>query len=370
MLKLSKSVIGAEEIKAVTRVLEKEYLGMGENVKEFEDLLTDYFKTPAICVNTGTSAIHLALQAIGLKKGDEVLVQSLTYVATFQAIAATGATSIPCEVNHETLTIDIEDAEKKITTKTKVILPVHYGGGVGDLNKLYQFAKEYNLRVVEDAAHAFGTKYKNKFIGSFGDICCYSFDGIKNITSGEGGAILTKDKDVVEKIKDARLLGVQKDTDKRYAGKRSWEFDVEYQGWRFHMSNIMAAIGVEQFKKFPIFKEKRQRLAKLYQENFLNFDGIIVLDHNYDNIVPHIFTIQVQAEKRDVLKEHLNSLGIQTGFHYFPNHLLTKFKTEGLNLPLTEEIHKTLVTLPLHPDLKGEDVILIINEIKNFLNPL
>lgn len=368
MLKLSKSVIGIEEINAVTKVLEKEYLGMGENVKEFEDLLTSYFNTPAVCVNTGTSAIHLALQAIGLGYGDEVLVQSLTYVATYQAISATGAKAISCEVNPNTLTIDLEDAKSKITPKTKAILPVHYGGGAGNLDGLYKFAKEYNLRVIEDAAHAFGSEYKNQLIGSFGDICCFSFDGIKNITSGEGGAVLTKDDVVLEKIKDARLLGVQKDTDNRYAGKRSWEFDVEYQGWRFHMSNIMAAIGVEQFKKFPFFKQRRQALAKLYQTQFADFANIKILDHNYEDIVPHIFTIQVDANKRDKLKHILDKETIQTGFHYYPNHLLTKFREKGLTLPFTEELHKTLVTLPLHPDLRDEDVVFISTKIKNFIN--
>ena len=368
MLKLSKSVIGIEEINAVTKVLEKEYLGMGDNVKEFEDLLTSYFKTPAVCVNTGTSAIHLALQAIGIGYGDEVLVQSLTYVATYQAISATGAKAISCEVYPDTLTINLEDAKRKISSKTKAILPVHYGGGAGDLDELYKFAKDYSLRVIEDAAHAFGTEYKNQLIGSFRDICCFSFDGIKNITSGEGGAVLTKDEAVLEKIKDARLLGVQKDTDNRYAGKRSWEFDVEHQGWRFHMSNIMAAIGVEQFKKFSIFKERRQTLAKIYQSQLLNFPNIKILDHDYENIVPHIFTIQVDPTKRDELKKVLDTEIIQTGFHYFPNHLLTKFKIDGLSLPYTEKIHKTLVTLPLHPDLKDEDVLFISNTIKNYLN--
>ncbi|PQJ21105.1 DegT/DnrJ/EryC1/StrS aminotransferase family protein [Tenacibaculum sp. SG-28] len=367
MLRLSKSVIGIEEINAVTKVLENEYLGMGDNVKEFEELLSSYFNRPTVCVNTGTSAIHLALQSLGVDKGDEVLVQSLTYVATYQAISATGAKPISCEINPKTLTIDLEDAKRKLTPKTKVILPVHYGGGVGDLNKLYIFAKENNLRVVEDAAHAFGSIYKDKLVGAFGDICCFSFDGIKNITSGEGGAILTDDKTILERIKDARLLGVQKDTDKRYSGKRSWEFDVEFQGWRYHMSNIMAAIGVEQFKKFPGFKAKRQDLAKLYQTEFSNIERIKILDHNYQEIVPHIFTIQVDSDQRDELKEFLSANGVQTGFHYFPNHLLSKFKIQDLNLPLTEKLHKNLITLPLHPDLDEEDVKKVSKLIKDFL---
>lgn len=367
MIRLSKSVIGEEEIRAVTNVLNKEYLGMGDNVKEFEDLLTVSFRRPCVCVNTGTSAIHLALQAIGVGPQDEVLVQSLTYVATFQAISATGATAIPCEIYPDSITIDLEDAKNKITANTKAIIPVHYGGSPGDLKALYQFANKYNLRVIEDAAHAFGTSYEEKLIGSFGDICCFSFDGIKNITSGEGGAILTDDKYVLNKIKDARLLGVMKDTDKRYAGERSWDFDVENQGWRFHMSNIMAAIGIEQFKKFKYFKDKRQHLAKIYQNAFYDFEEVEILNHDYNQVVPHIFSIKVDANKRDSLQQYLKAKGIQTGIHYFPNHLLTKFRIKGLQLALTEKIYKTFVTLPLHPDLEDEHLITIINEVKSFL---
>lgn len=368
MVRLSKSVIGQEEIQAVTKVLEEEYLGMGKYVMQFERSLTDYLGRHTVCVNTGTSAIQLALQAIDIQTDDEVLVQSLTYVATYQAISATGARGISCEIDPDTLTIDLEDAKLKITDKTKAILPVHYGGGVGNLDEIYRFAEEHNLRVIEDAAHAFGSTYQQKLIGSFGDICCFSFDGIKNITSGEGGAVVTNDAEVIQRISDARLLGVQKDTEKRYLGERSWEFDVEYQGWRYHMSNIMAAIGIEQFKKFAGFKEKRQRLAKKYQTEFSKINGITLLTQNYDEVVPHIFTIQVHEDVRDDLKKKLKENNIQTGFHYYPNHLLTKFKISGIELPLTEKIHKKLITLPLHPDLEGSEIDFIINSVKAFFN--
>ena len=137
-------------------------------------------------------------------------------------------------------------------------MPVHYTGGVSNLNEIYEIADELNLRVIEDAAHSFGSKYNSKRIGSFGDISCFSFDGIKNITSGEGGCIVSSDKNVIDKIKDLRLLGVEKDSENRYLGKRTWSFDVNKQGWRYHMSNIMASIGIQQLKKFKIFfKEKK-----------------------------------------------------------------------------------------------------------------
>ena len=159
--------------------------------------------------------------------------------------------SVP-RLDPATMTLDWRDAEKRLTSKTKALMPVHYGGGVGALDEIYAFAHKYGLRVIEDAAHAFGTEYKGKRVGGFGDISCFSFDGIKHITSGEGGCIVTDDPDLITRVKDSRLLGVEKDTEKRYTSRRSWEFDVFAQGWRYHMSNIMAAIGVEQLKRFSI----------------------------------------------------------------------------------------------------------------------
>ena len=208
-MKLSKSIIGQEEIDAVTDVLKREYLGMGQDVMKFEEELGCFFKRNVTLVNTGTAALHLALQGIGIEPGDEVLVQSLTYVSCFQAIKAAGAIPVACEVCDDSLTLDLKDVELKLTARTKAIMPVHYAGNVGELDKVYDFAKKHHLRVIEDASHAFGTTFQGRLIGSFGDICCISMDGIKNITSGEGGMIITDDPVVGSKIKDARLLGVE-----------------------------------------------------------------------------------------------------------------------------------------------------------------
>jgi dTDP-4-amino-4,6-dideoxygalactose transaminase len=338
---------------------------MGKYVEQFENALSNYLGREAVCVTTGTAALHLALQAVGLKTGDEVLVQSLTYVATFQAISATGATAIACEVLPNTLTIDLEDAKTKLSPKTKAIMPVHYGSGVGDLDEIYKFASINKLRVIEDAAHAFGTRYKGKLVGSFGDISCFSFDGIKNITSGEGGLVVSGDKKILEKIKDARLLGVEKDTEKRYSGQRSWEFDVSEQGWRFHMSNIMAAIGIEQFKKLDTFASRRKKIAIQYQTSLNQITEVELLEHNYNDIVPHIFVILVPKKERQLLRDYLNTAGIQTGVHYLPNHLLTKYKTEQI-LETTENIYSRIVTLPLHLDLSDLDVQFTCDMVRDF----
>lgn len=367
-IRLSKSVIGQKEIDAVSDVLRREYLGMGREVKEFEDTLTSFFSRPTLCVNTGTSALQLALQAAEIGAGDEVLVQSLTFVASFQAISATGATPVPCEIFPETITLDLNDAERKITERTKAIMPVHYASGVGNLDEIYAMAQKYNLRVIEDAAHAFGTTYKNKLVGSFGDIACFSFDGIKNITSGEGGAVVTNDTAVLRKVSDARLLGVERDAEKRYAGERSWEFDVTAQGWRYHLSNILAAIGIEQLKKFPLFKEKRQLLAKLYQTLLSGKTGIELLNQNYDEVVPHIFIVRLTTKSRDEARNFLSTFNIQTGLHYLPSHLLTYYNPDGaIKLPVTESIFSQIFTLPLHPDLSEEDVRFVCEKLLEFI---
>lgn len=367
-IRVAKSVVGNEEVKAVSRViLEDGYLGMGKEVQKFEEDLEKFLKTKrkVTCVNSGTAALHLAVASI-TRPGDEVLVQSITYLSSFQAVSGARAVPIACEINPETMNIDLKDAEKRITDKTKVIMLVHYAGDPGNLAEIYKFAKKYNLRVIEDAAHAFGTIYKKKLIGSFGDIVCFSFDGIKNITSGEGGAVVTADSNLVQYIRDARLLGVHKDTEKRYKGLRSWKFDVIHQGYRYHLSNLFAAIGRVQLRKFSLFKKARQRLAKRYLKSLRSIEGIEVFEKNYDNIVPHIFPIKVLDNKRDELMKYLNDNGIECGIHYYPNHLLSYYSKPGFKLPVSEKIYSQLLTLPLHPDLTERQQDNIVNLIKKF----
>jgi dTDP-4-amino-4,6-dideoxygalactose transaminase len=358
MIRLSKSCIGDAEKQAVMGVLDREFLGMGAEVQQFEQALTEFFGRPTVCVVNGTAALQLALQACGIGSGDEVLVQSLTYVASFQAISAAGATPVACDIDPATLTLDWRDAEKRLTPKTKAVMPVHYSGGVGALDEIYAFAKKHALRVIEDAAHAFGSVYKDKRVGGFGDIACFSFDGIKNITSGEGGCIVTNDQEVLRKVQDARLLGVEKDSEKRYTGQRSWEFDVSAQGWRYHMSNIMAAIGIEQLKRFPAMASKRQCLARRYDELLKPSSNIEVLPHNYALVVPHIYTVRIaSSESRERLIAKLNEFGVSSGIHYQPNHLLSLYrKSSIMDLHSTRETYRRLLTLPLHPDLKQGDV--------------
>ncbi len=364
-IRLSKSSISQAEKEAVFKVLDKEYLGMGEEVKLFEQKIKEYLQTSmnVVCVSTGTSALHLALSALGLQAGDEVLVPSLTYVASYQAISATGAKPISCEINPKTLFIDAQDARAKITQNTKAIMPVHYASCSKGMEEVYKLAQEFNLRVVEDAAQAFGSKRDGKLVGVEGDIICFSFDGIKNITSGEGGAILSNNQEFTLKVQDGRLLGVEKDTEKRYSSQRSWDFDVKEQGFRYHMSNIMAAIGIVQMDRIEEFKTKRQKIAKIYCEALSDVAQVKLLDFNFNDVFPHIFVIKVQ--KRDELRTYLIDNNIECGIHYKPNHLHTKYKSE-CGLPRTEQIYEEILTLPCHFDLTEEEQNTVIDKIREF----
>lgn len=367
MIRLSKSSLTDEDKAAVTRVLDSEFLGMGPEVKNFENKLSKYFGRKVTCVSSGTSALQLALESAGISSGDEVIVQSLTYVASFQAISATGAIPIACDVEDD-MTIDLIDAEKKLSKATKAIMPVHYSGGVGQLDKIYDFAHKNGLRVIEDAAHAFGSSYQNRLVGSFGDISCFSFDGIKNITSGEGGCIVSDDLNIHERSSDLRLLGVEGDAQKRFKKKRSWDFDVKHQGWRYHMSDLMAALGSSQLDRFTHSAKTRQSLASYYNSKLENSGLLKVMPHDYSEVVPHIYPILINSSAdRDGLRMALSDVGIQTGLHYKPNHQLSFYKRPNVILKRTETIHNRLITLPLHLDLTMDDIDFICDNLIKIL---
>ncbi len=373
MIRLSKSSISDEEKKAVLNILDHEYLGMGREVREFEKELEIFFKNNVVCVVNGTAALQLAIESCDIGLGDEIIVPSLTYISSFQAISACLAKPIPCDVDEHSYQISIKDAEAKINSKTKAIMPVHYSGHADNLDAVYALANKYSLRVIEDAAHAFGSKYNKNLIGTKSDIACFSFDGIKNITSGEGGCVVTGDEKVLKRIRNSRILGIKNESEHKYKDKRQWKYDVDRQGWRYHMSNIMAAIGRIQLNRFAELSSKRQNLCKEYDKILKENEFISILDRDYNNIVPHIYPIRILGLKNfDGLKNRLMECGIETGKHYFPNHMLSYFKKmNNVRLPITEKIYPELITIPLHPDLSYNDINYIcdslINSYKDFL---
>jgi dTDP-4-amino-4,6-dideoxygalactose transaminase len=357
-IRLSKSTVGDREAAAVAAVIADGRLGMGGFVDQFEKELAEFIGggRHVMCVNTGTSALHLALQACGIGPGDEVLVPTLTYIASFQAVSATGATAIACDVDRATLCLDPADAAARITPRTKAIMHVHYASGQGDLAGVYALAEKHNLRVIEDAAHAFGGFWNGARVGATGDVVCFSFDGIKNITSGEGGAVVTSDTEVARRVKDARLLGVEKDTDKRYEGQRSWEFDATAQGWRYHMSNLFAAIGLVQLQRLKSeFAPSRIALAKRYEELLAESPHIRTLKLDYGRVVPHIYPVLIENGQRDAVRQALIADGIECGIHYKPNHLLSLYGGGSLILPVAEHAYSRMLTLPLHAELTAAD---------------
>lgn len=364
-MRLSRSIVGEAEARAVSRVLlEDGYLGMGNEVRLFEEEVAQYLGVrpdQVITVNTGTAALHLAVDAAAALSSvpgkPEVLVPSLTFVASFQAITAAGCVPVACDVLAETGTLDLADAEKRLTPNTVAVMFVDYASNPWHLDEVYDFARRKGLRVIEDAAHAFGCKHHGRKIGSFGDMVCFSFDGIKNITCGEGGCLVAFDAEAAHLASDARLLSVENDAQKRFAGARSWDPDVKRQGWRYHMSNIMAAIGRVQLSRLEAeFIPARRALAARYAEKLASVPGVALLHTDpQDFIVPHIMPVRILHGRKDEVKDALAARNLPTGVHYKPNHLLSCFST-GQSLPVTEQLYAELVTLPMHPGLTTEDV--------------
>ena len=363
-IKLSSAYFGEEEIEAVARVLRGQVVNMGQEVKLFEEELHKFFgreESEVTCVHSCTTAIQLSVQACDIGYDDEVLVPTLTFVSTFQAVKANGAIPVPCDVDLDDGFVDLKDAETRLTNRTKAIIPVLYAGCSSKINKVYEFAKAHNLKVIEDAAHCFGDENIAKRNG----ILCFSFDPIKNISCGDGGCVLTSQNDITERLKDMRLLGVIGDTAKRFNGKRSWDADVKEQGWRLHMNNIAAAIGRAQLAKFSEIRKIRQRNANMYLENLNDIAGIQLLPINSKTAVPHVFPIIVKNGKRDELKNFLAEAGIETGIQYKPNHLLSYFNM-GYSLPNAEKLYSELLSIPVHPWVSEDDIEYVIANIKKF----
>jgi len=367
MIPVSRPSINHLEIEEIMRVFETGWLGLGATVFEFERELKEYLGSKnVIAVNTGTSALHIALDSLGIKTGDEVLTPSLTFCAGIQVITLLGAIPVFCEVNPNTLNIDLDDAKKRISKKTKVIMPVHYCGNPCDMDAIIHFSNEYGIRIIEDAAHAFGSSYKGKKIGSIGDLTCFSFDPIKNITCGEGGAVVLSDDNIAEVIRKKRILGIDKDTWHRYRNERSWFYEVTTQGYRYHMSNINAAIGLAQLKKLENFIAKKRSIVKIYNESFSNLNGIELLDWNLDETAPFTYIIRIVNGKRDRLIDYLNSQGISSGIHYIANHVQPFFKNFSTQLPISEKINGEILTLPLYFDMTENDIQKVITSIVEF----
>lgn len=356
MLQVSKPDLTDAELQAFKRVLDTGYLGMGYEVEAFEQEVMAFLQThrPVVCTHTGTSALHLALQAIGVGQGDEVLLPTVGYVAAFQAVNATGATPVACDIQLENGLFDFSDAQKRLSARTRAVVAVHYAGATHYWDELYAFARHYNIRVIEDAAHAFGNKHAGEYIGAQGDITCFSFDPIKNITCGEGGAVITGDDAVAQKVVAARKLGIE---------IQGNDFDVSDKGWRYHMPNMMAAMGRVQLTRFETeIKPLRLRQIQWYRELLAEVEEVTIVPQPTDNVL-HILPVCVPEQCRDAIRQKLLENDFQTTLHYKPNHLLTAFKTDYA-LPQAERFFKTCFSPPLNHEVTHEHINDIVGIIK------
>jgi dTDP-4-amino-4,6-dideoxygalactose transaminase len=368
MIRVSMGCMGAEELAAIQKVFEYGYFGLGAQVLQFEEELGRYLGAPhVIAVNTGTAALHLALDGLGVGPGDEVITPSLTFAACFQAIALTGATPVPCDVDPDTLLLDIADMERRITPRTRALMPVDYAGNPCDLDELLAIAERHGLRVVEDAAHAFGSTSRGRRIGSFGDVVCFSFDSIKNITCGEGGAIICRDDRLAELLRAKRMLGTNR---KPIAGADlqdvRWRYEVTTRGFRYHMGNINAAAGLAQLAKADGFIARRRDICRRYDEAFSTISGLRPLRIDYRDVAPHIYVLRVGGGRRDAMMGVLREAGIETSVNYVPNHLQPYFRSDGRTLQETERAFAEMLTLPLHCGLTDDEVTAVIEGVRAF----
>ena len=362
--------IGEDTKKHLNEAIDIGWLGMGSASKEFEDRISDFLKLDdrfVAVVNTGTSALHIALLTAGIGPGDEVITTSFNYVADHQAIKMTGADVVMCDIRDDNLGIDCKKAEELISKKTKAIIPLHFAGIPCDQEGVFNLAKKYDLRVIEDAMHAFGTEINGKKIGSYGDITCFSFDPVKIVTSVDGGCVIVNSKEELEKLYHLRLLGVDKDTVERYKNKRAWDYDVVNQGFRYHMNTISAVVGISQIKQIKNFIESRQKTCQRYNHAFNEISDLKIPQTDFSDISPFIYSLRILNGKREQLIEHLKNVNIDVGIHFIPVHKHEYFKNSKFgNMDITNNVVDEVLTLPLHSFMKEEFVKRVIDGITNF----
>jgi dTDP-4-amino-4,6-dideoxygalactose transaminase len=353
--------IGEEELRRIERVFRSLFITTGDEVSEFEKDLASYLGLPsAVAVTSCTAAMQLALLASGVGPGDEVITTPFTFIGTANSILMTGGTPVFADVDRSTGNIDPAAIEAAITERTRAILPVHLYGQMCDMTAIPRIASRHGLFVVEDAAHSLESEWNGKKPGHYGDFACFSFYATKNITSGEGGAISTKDLPKAELLKRLRLHGFDKSAVERYSNHFE-RYDVDVFGWKYNMDNIHAAILIEQLKKVERFLERRGKIYHSYVEAFSGIDGIELHSQRPEaRHAYHLFTILVDAARRDDILGRLQNRGIGISVNFYPVHLMTYYRERfgyrpGM-FPVAEEIGARTISLPLYPKLTEKEI--------------
>jgi dTDP-4-amino-4,6-dideoxygalactose transaminase len=375
--------IGDEEIQAVEKVLRSGWLTTGPVAFEFEKEFARYIGCKhALAVNSCTSALQLALDAIGLKRGDEVLVPTYTFTATAEVVTYFGATPVLCDSVAGGFNIDPADAEKKITARTKAIIPVHIAGEPCEMAAISSLAVRHNLHVIEDAAHALPASFGGQRVGTISDLTAFSFYATKTITTGEGGMLTTNDDAYAERAALMRLHGIGKDAWKRYSRAGSWKYQVLQAGYKFNLPDILAAVGLAQLRKSDSFWNKRRALVELYRHKLAGIEdlelpsaGPVGSEHAW-----HLFIVRTRPDlfeiNRDDFIEQLTQAGVGTSVHFIPLHrhpfYQQKYGVRPESFPNAENAYSRCISLPLYPDLAEKDADYVaqtvIKLVRNYRN--
>ncbi|MCV0393555.1 MAG: DegT/DnrJ/EryC1/StrS family aminotransferase [Nitrosopumilus sp.] len=359
-IKLFDPVINADEQTAVSRVLKSRFWASGSgqgNVNLFEKKFSEYVGSKrCVAVNSGTSALHLALSLYDVK-GKEIIVPSMSFVSTAHAALYNQAKPVFVDIDPTTLCLDPKKVRAKITKKTGAILTVHFGGMPSNILELSKICKENKIPLIEDAAHATGSSFNGKMIGSHGDAVCFSFHPVKNLAMPNGGSICLNNKSSTihnkQKLESLRWCGI--------SNRKGTNYDVSHLGWNFYMNEFSAAIGIEQLKKLATSISKKKKLAKKYSKQ-INTEQKMPFDNSCSY---HLFWIQVNNRNKFI--EKMNRSGIEVGTHYNPIHKMSLYAKKSSNLPITENIGKKIVSIPIHPNLSDSDVDYIISKINKFI---
>jgi dTDP-4-amino-4,6-dideoxygalactose transaminase len=361
--------IGEEEIDSVTATLRSGWLTTGSKVKQFEqEFAAMVGSRHAIAVNSCTAALHLALEAIGLCEGDEVIVPTMTFAATAEVVIYFKAKPVLVDCMQDTLNIDPDKIEEAITPRTKAIIAVHFAGHPCEMDRILAIARSHNLRVIEDAAHALPARYRGKMVGTIADITCFSFYATKTMTTGEGGMITTNNPEWANRMRLMSLHGLSHDAWKRYSGQGSWAYEILYPGFKYNLTDIAAALGIPQLQKCEHFWKIRERYASLYNEALRDLPEIVLprvaqdVQHAW-----HLYVIQLDLQRlrigRNEFIELLIKHHIGASVHFIPLHLHPYYRdTWGYrpaDFPIASAAHDRIISLPLYPKMTEGDVQLV-----------
>ena len=361
------------ELSAVEKVLKSGWLTSGRVAREFEQKVADYVGSKyAVAVNSCTAGLHLALKALAVGKGDEVITTPFTFAASIEAILHAGAKPVFIDIEPDTLNLDASQLEAKLNSKTRAIMPVHIAGLPCDMSAIKRIAKKHDLRIVHDAAHALGASYGKKKIGAIPDISCFSFYATKNLTTGEGGMVTTDNREVAEKIRVLSLHGMDKKAWRRYLDCGSWYYEVVELGYKYNLADINAALGLAMMKRFEKLQKKRSEVAERYSRAISEIDGLRLPAMKKGRTHAwHLYIIQLMPNRLSIDRDHfiqeLTARNIGTSVHFIPLFKHPYYKGKyGLRaecFPNSEQAYKQVISLPFYPDLAKPEITYVVRAL-------